>query len=421
MPSDPPPQEMNRVFSRIHQLGASAERIFSRLHTSLERRGNPPPPSEGKSIQIEQARQMAENNKRLMLALRQREMEVERLNGILAGISEGVIMQDLTGRIVMINQAARDLLGTQKNFRDSELGRLLDSYRDVRSVESELVLLGAPARIQLNNRIIGAQLAAVANAQGDRIGSMILLRDVTEDTIAERLKDQFVTAISHELRTPMTVIKGASELLASLPEDQPINQKLLDTLSRNVDILDRMVVELLDLSEMGAGRLSLRSEGVHMERLLWSVVTSLTQDIKKARLDVSLMLRDVDLMSVNGDEQRLRWAFGHLLQNSIRYTEPGGHIHVAAGLDEEDPDYLAIDIIDSGVGISERDLPRIFERFYRGEARTPAGKLIDPRGLGQGLYIARTVAQAHGGYVTAQSVQGEGSVFTVVLPRASAS
>ena len=113
-------------------------------------------------------------------------------------------------------------------------------------------------------------------------------------------------------------------------------------------------------------------------------------------------------------DARLRWSLGHLLQNSIRYTEGGGHILMTASRTDED--YIAIQVVDTGVGISDRDLPHVFERFYRGEPRTQTGRLLDPRGLGQGLFIAREVAEAHGGYLTVRSLQGQGSIFTLVLP-----
>jgi signal transduction histidine kinase len=106
-----------------------------------------------------------------------------------------------------------------------------------------------------------------------------------------------------------------------------------------------------------------------------------------------------------------------MLQNSIRYTEPGGHIVVTARL--EDAASVAMQVVDTGVGISEKDLPHIFERFYRGEPRTSAGKLLDPRGLGQGLFIARRVTEAHNGYLSVQSSPGGGSIFTMVMPAAT--
>ena len=253
---------------------------------------------------------------------------------------------------------------------------------------SELAPLGEPTRIQINNLIVGAQVAAVADSQGNRQGTMIVLRDVTRDALSDRLKDQFVTAISHELRTPMAVIKGMSDVIMGQPADRP-NHRFLETLSRNVDILDRMIVELLDIAEMSETAFSVRNDPIDLEGLLWNVVNGMTPEVRRSQLDVAVMVRDTDRLQITGDDQRLRWAIGHLLQNSIRYTESGGHIIVTASLADEE--HATIQVVDTGVGIAPKDLPHIFDRFYRGEPRTNSGKLLDPRGLGQGLFVARTV------------------------------
>ena len=245
---------------------------------------------------------------------------------------------------------------------------------------------------------------------------MIVLRDMTRDALSERLKDQFITAISHELRTPMAVIKGMSEVVLGQPADKPVNRRFLETIGRNVDILDRMIVELLDISEMSADAFSIRQDPLNIEDLLWNVVNGMEPEVTRAQIDIGIMVRDSKKLHIVGDNQRLRWALGHLLQNSIRYTEPGGHIVVTAR--REDAKNIGIQVVDTGVGISEKDLPHIFERFYRGEPRTRTGKLLDPRGLGQGLFIARKVAEAHDGYLTVRSTPGVGSVFTMILPGA---
>jgi len=412
------PHKAKPAVDRVDELGAATESLFSRLYAGLRRRsGQRRPNPTDERVEIERARLAVERSKQIAQELRRKEQDIERLQAILANIDEGVIMQDNDGRIVMFNSAARRMIGSQKNFWGSDLGRMFEAHGSVQALESELVPLGKPTQIEVNQRSLNAQIAAVADSKGRRLGTMVLLRDNTGEAIAAHLKDRFITAISHELRTPMTVIKGASEVLAGTPVEQPVNRRILDTLTRNVDILDRMVVELLDISEISGGTLKLRDETVALEPLLWSIILSMSADIKKSGMEVNMMMRNSEKLVVAGDEQRLRWAFGHLLQNSIQYTEAGGSVTIAAGLDEDNPSFIAIDFIDNGVGISEKDLPHIFDQFYRGEPRTRGGKLLDPRGLGQGLFVARTVAQGHGGYLTVQSVQGQGSVFTMILPR----
>jgi signal transduction histidine kinase len=401
------PQELSGSLSRVNSLGTATERLFSRLYNSLRLRSN-------KKTQTDNARQEGERNRQIQRAIKRRDLEIDRLNGILATIDEGIIMQDLDGRIIMVNTAARKLIGSRKDFWESELGSLFNAYQDIKTVESELAPLGEPTRIQVNNMIVGAQVAAVADNNGNRLGTMIVLRDVTRDALAERLKDQFVTAISHELRTPMAVIKGMSDVIMGQSADRPPPRRMLETLSRNVDILDRMIVELLDIAEMSETAFSVRHDPINLEELLWNVVNGMTPEVKRSRLDVSVMARDTDKLQIVGDSERLRWALGHLLQNSIRYTESSGHIIITASL--ADKTHATIQVVDTGVGIAKKDLPHIFNRFYRGEPRTSSGKLLDPRGLGQGLFVARTVTESHGGYLSVKSEVGQGSIFTMVLP-----
>lgn len=403
--SNSDPQELSGVIRRVDHLGSATSQLFSRLYQGLRRGSEPQPMLEASTGTSPEQPESAS---------KQRDVEIERLNAIIHALDEGIIVQDTEGRVLIENAAAKKLIGSRKDFWTSELGTLFNAFRDVVRLESELAPLGEPARIQINNMIIGAQVAAVADSNGKRIGTMMVLRDVTRDALADRLKDSFVTAISHELRTPMAVIKGMSDVIMGQPQDKPPNRKFLETLSRNVDILDRMIVELLDIGEMSATAFSVRRDPLNIEDLVWQVERGMKPEVKKAKLDVKIMIKDLDRIHLVGDDQRLRWALGHLLQNSIRYTEPKGHIIIIVGLSGENQ--VAIQVVDTGVGISKRDLPHVFERFYRGEPRTRSGKLLDPRGLGQGLFVARTVAEAHGGYLSVNSEVGQGSVFTMILP-----
>lgn len=403
----PNPEELGGILQRLSQLGVATEQFFSRIYNNLNHRA-----------QVEKSQEVAKRlyrqRQQLKAILERREQELERLHGIIATIDEGIIMQDTEGRVVLINQAAKEMLGSQKAFRESELSALFDAYKDVLRVDSELTPLGEPTRLQVNNRILGATLAAVADSQGERIGTLIVLRDDTREALGDRLKDHFVTAISHELRTPMNALKMSSEVLLGAPEGKPANRRMLEMIGRNVDVLDRMIVELLDISEMTTGTFQIRHDEVEIESLIWNVINGMMPEIRAAQLDVSVMAKDLSKLALRGDHQRLRWALGHLLQNSIHYTERDGHIFFIVSL--HDREHIAIQVVDTGVGISEKDLPNIFNRFYRGEPRTKDGKLLDPRGLGQGLFVARTVAEAHKGYLSVHSTPSKGSVFTMVLP-----
>ncbi len=393
-------QEARGIFGFIRALGTITERLFRRSyqehgHTTLA---------------------AAESPADLATRLRHREAQIEHLTAVLENLGEGVIMQDADGRIILMNRAAYQLLGSQKAFWDGPLARLHQQSRGLAGVTAELEPLGSPIRAEINNRILGAQAAAVADSSGQTIGTIIVLRDVTRDVLAERLKDDFITQISHELRTPLTAIKGMSDVLLSQPADRPPNRRFLETISRNVDVLDRMIVELLDISEISAGTFAVRHDELALDELIWSVIRGLQPRWERARLEVHVQSIRPEQARILGDNRRLRWALGHILENSINYTLPGGRILVRFG--ELRQGRLLIGVEDTGVGIREEDLPHVCERFYRGEARTPDNRLIDPRGLGQGLYIARAVAEAHGGYLSLESKVGVGTRVTLALPPA---
>ncbi len=413
----PETSETGNFLSLLQTVGNVTQMVFGRVYQGLglkrraENDSEPP-------LQPDDTRTLLRaQNKMLSGRVQATETLAARLKAVFANLNEGVIMQDTEGRIVLINSAAEVLLGSIKNFWESDLGRMFNQARQSGSGLAEMELIGAPLRVQVNSRIIGAQLAAVF-AEGDRLGTVIVLRDVTQEALADRLKDEFVTAISHELRTPLTAIKGMADILISQPGDRPPNRKFLEAIGRNAAILDRMIIELLDISEISSGSFAVHKARVALDELIFDVIKSQEARITKADLNVGVLVANRERIYAIGDDQRLRWALGHLLDNALNYTLKGGFITFRVGAVRGER--VLIEVVDTGVGISERDMPHVFERFYRGEAQTPEGKLIDPRGLGQGLYVAKAVADAHSGYLAVESQPGTGSRFTLALPLAPA-
>jgi signal transduction histidine kinase len=399
-----PAQPVANMLQSVDALGENTGRLFGRLYGGLRRKQRIREATQPRTqFQIDQLKQLTQTQT----------TDIARLTGVLAVIGEGVIMQDTEGRIVLMNQAARNLLGSVRMFWSSDLGRMFADARHRTALDGEITL-GQAQRVEVNDRVIGAQLAIVADERGARLGTVLMLRDVTQDALADRLKDQFVTQMSHELRTPLTAIKGMSDVLLEMPGDRPPERRFLEAISRNAAILDRMIVELLDISEIGAGSFAVHQRPVRLLDLLYTVLEGIRPRVEKAELRLSVMVINRERLTVLGDDRRLQWAVGHLLDNSLKYTEPDGEILLRVGRVRDR--YVLIEINDTGVGIHPDDLPHVFERFYRGTARDSAGHVIDPRGLGQGLFVARAVAEAHGGYVSAASVVGEGSTFTLALP-----
>lgn len=403
-------REFRGLVWMLEQLGSAAENVFSRLYGVLSARDKVV--VNAQSLKTYQARA-----EMIQERARRQTVEIARLTGILGVIDEGVIMQAPDGRIILMNEAARRLIGSSKNMWQSELGQLFREAHEVPPVERQMQLVGEPKRIAINNLVLGVRLAAINDEDGRHLGTVMLLRDVTQDSLAEKLKDSFIAHMSHELRTPLTAIKGMSDVLLNIPEGKPPKRSFLEAISRNVATLDRMVVELLDISEISTGSFEIRHDPLKLDELAFTVLKGFEPAIAENQQHATSMIVNLPALRIMGDNRRLQWAVGHLLDNALKYTLPGGDITLQLG--KVRGNRVMLEVSDTGVGIQPKDLPHIFERFYRGEARTPDGRLIDPRGLGQGLYIAEAVVRAHDGYLSVASVPGEGSTFTVELPIAS--
>ena len=409
--------EVNANLGDVHRFGAASESLFRRLYRGLSRR-------QGLERELGRQRQIAQRHttesatlrrrlERLDSEHRQRGDELERLTTVLSSLEEGIILQDMNGKVTMMNQGAQKMLGGKRAFWESALGALFERYRAVHEA-AELTPLGESEEMPLNNRIVRAQLIAIGDDANRRIGTVIVLRDVTYDALAERLKDGFVTHIAREMERPVGVIKLAGELLSGQPEDAAVNQLLLDKLLRNVGALDQLALELLDISRLHAGAFDVQRETVGVENVVWSVVNGIESDIKSRGIDLLVMTRDLSGIKVRGDDARLQWALGHLIRNGATYSKDGGYVALAARVETRNAkEYALISVSDNGVGINQADLPHIFERFYRGDASRSADS---PSGLGQGLYVARAICQAHGGFLEVESRLRIGSIFTMGVP-----
>lgn len=410
--------EANADLNDVHRFGAASESLFRRLYRGFSRR-------QQLEDELRRQRQIAQRHtaesatlrrrfERLESDDRQRRSDLDRLTKVLSSLDEGIIVQDTNGKVTMMNRAAQDMLGGKRAFWDSALGTLFEQYRDVQDAASELTPLGESEELPLNDRLARAQLIAIGDEANRRIGTVIILRDVTYDALAERLKDGFVAHIGRDMERPLGVIRLAGELLSGQPEDADVNQLLLDKLLRNVDILDQLALELLDISRLQAGAFDVKRESVRVENVIWSVVNGMDVEVKSRGIDLLVMARDLSAVEVRGDDTRLQWALGHLIRNGAIYSREGGYVAVASRVEFRNAkSYALISVSDNGMGISPDDLPHIFERFYRGRS-IQAGETVP--GLGQGLYVARAICQVHGGFLDVRSRPNIGSIFTMGIP-----
>ena len=387
----------------VHRFGSASESLFRRLYTRLRR-------------QRAQEREQLQARLADLRAQQQRSLsQLERLQAIFASLEEGIIVQDNSGKVTMINPTAEAMLGGRRNFWGSALGTLFEQYRHVQTTNAELMPLGESDELPLNNRVLRAQLSAIGDENQRRMGTVIILRDITHDALAQRLKDGFVAHIARAMGSPVSVIKLASELLNAQPEDSAVNQRLLDKLLSNVDQLDQLALELLDIAQLQTGSLAVEREPLRVEEVVWSVARDLDAALAQRNIDLLVMARGISGAQVIGDATRLQWALAHLARNGADYGREGGYVALAARSEHRDgKPYALISVSDNGIGIKAADLPHIFERFYRGDSSAAANA---PRGLGQGLYVARAIAQAHGGFLQVESREGRGSIFTLGIPQ----
>ena len=409
----------NAGLGEVHRFGAAGESLFRRLYRGLSRRQQLEEELQRQQLlaQAAQRETLQRDYQQLTSAHRQRGDELTRLHAIFGSLNDGIIVQDPNGKVTMMNGAAEAMLGGKRAFWDSALGTLFERHREVQATEADLTPLADSEEMPLNNRIVRAQLIAIGNEKGRRIGTVIILRDVTYDALAERLKDGFVTFIAREMERPAGVIKLAGELMSAEPEDAAVNQRLLVKLLQNVDILDQLALELLDIARMDAGAFDVERQPVPVERLIWSVVNGMDAEVKSRGLDLLVMARDLSDVQARGDATRLQWALGHLIRNGAAYNEEGGYVALAARVEARNAKpYALISVSDNGFGIRDEDLPHIFERFFRGVAGGRGDDEQASRGLGQGLYVARAICEAHGGFLQVESRHNVGSIFTMGLP-----
>jgi two-component system phosphate regulon sensor histidine kinase PhoR len=339
-----------------------------------------------------------------------------RMRSILSSIGDGVLLEDAQGNIVPLNQAAtvmledaasRFLSGPVRDLPMLEQDRSLDTWANPWLLESR--------RFQVANRIYMAHSATVGSDHGENLGTVIVLRDVTAEMEAEQLKDAFVAHVSHELRTPLTAIKGYTALLGATA-GSALNQtqhNFLDRISRQTDNLVGMINALLDFSEVEAGgRIGLRSELIELPVMIQDIYDEWKAEMEEKPLTFILEMED-NLPKVNVDVTRLRWALINLVRNAHQYTDAGGKITLRLSSAQAD---VVFQVIDTGVGIAEEAQKRLFTRFYR----VMQSHDDNVRGLGLGLYVAKTIIEAHGGSIHVTSEMGVGSTFTVTLPAAPA-
>jgi two-component system sensor histidine kinase SenX3 len=315
--------------------------------------------------------------------------------------ADAIVVVDRIGREVVRNAPARRFDGSRAGevlARDA-VDELLQAALAGVTSQRELELYGPPRQVlQLRSFPL--------RRDGEVVGAVAFTRDVSEARRVENVRRDFVANVSHELKTPIGALGLLAETMAST-EDAAVVQQLADRVVREADRLSRIVDDLLDLSQIEAQEAPLRAPTPVRVLLQESIdLVQVAADLAEVPLVVAPEPPDLE---VSCDRRQMRSALVNLLDNAIKYSGPRQPVEVGAHVDH---DRIALTVRDHGIGIPTRDLERIFERFYR----VDRARSRETGGTGLGLAIVRHVAQAHGGDVTVESREGEGSLFTLHLP-----
>ncbi len=341
---------------------------------------------------------------RLEQRTRQLEAEAARLNSILSHSQTGMVMVNPKGKLAFMNESARQFFDIHHN-----------SKTEVMAMIHGLMELSARDKIEINDYILSTVTTRVTSSQnGDFLGTLIAMNDITQEEMSKQLKDRFITQVSHELRTPLTAITGYGDLIETMVEmGKTPRQDHIQGILSQARLLDKMIAELLSISQMSAGTFSVRRHTIDLRDVLLTALQNELPNIEAAGLTLEKYFHSEPCL-IQGDPQRLLWGFHHILDNATKYTLPGGKITC-----ELSPilngNYHVV-ISDTGVGIRPVDQRYVFEAYFRREAEAPTGEVIDPRGMGLGLYIVQNVIKAHRGTVTLESTWGKGTTIIMTFP-----
>ena len=350
---------------------------------------------------------------RVSRLLQEQATDASQRQAMLASIADGVIATDQKGQIILVNPAAERIL---KREAQTLIGYPLPAVCPMLWREATL----GQSSFEMNGRIIRGNMARVRQAAGEDVGFVAVLRDITQETQAERAKSSFIATVSHELRTPMTAIKGYTDLMTAgigggLNEEQHEYLKIILT---NTERMVRIVNNMIAVSDM-EGEIAFTPEIVDMKPLLQNEARAIHSELERRNHEFSFDCPDT-IPPVMGDQLQLRQVVNNLLTNACKYTRPGGRVEMRVSVlpqdvfSRDDRGYLVVSISDTGIGIPSEEQARIFKRFYRVDTSLS----IEAGGPGVGLSIAKELVELHGGRIWVESQAGEGSTFTFIIPLA---
>jgi len=337
----------------------------------------------------------------------QAEVEKSRLEVVIASLADGIIMTDAAGKVVLANPAASRLFGFQ--VMEAKGRSIIEVVHDheIHALYKKCVASEHEESARVDHGTYFLHVIAAPLPSDRPSGAILLFQDLSQMYALQTMRQEFVANVSHELRTPLAGIKAMVETLKEgALKDENVAPDFLERINGEVDKLTQMVSELMELSRIETGGIKLEREPTDLNLLLKEAARRFTPQAERKKQGIFTRL-DSSLPLVPADSERILETINNILHNAIKFTPEGGTITLSS---RATPDYVTISVADTGIGISVKDLPHVFERFYK------ADKSRTQSGTGLGLAIAKHIVQAHVGKIWVESEPGKGSTFSFSLP-----
>lgn len=337
----------------------------------------------------------------------------QHLKAMLNSMIEGVVVLDRATKVISINPTVEKIFNVSKENCEGRL--FLEAIRntDISEIVNEVIKNGEFISKELAlvwpvNKVFEVNISPVFEKDSVS-GCLIVIHDITEVRKLETMRRDFVANVSHELKTPLTSIKGFVEtLLEGALEDKENSRHFLEIIRNHAERLDSLIDDLLDLSKIESRQVKLDFSQVNLQKLCSEVISGFKSQLKKKNIEASSMI--ADSLVATADKGKLHQVLVNLIGNAVKFNKESGFIKVSV---QDNHDSIKVFIEDSGLGIPEKDLKRIFERFYR----VDKARSRDLGGTGLGLSIVKHIIELHGGTVGVESVEGLGSKFWFTLPK----
>jgi NtrC-family two-component system sensor histidine kinase KinB len=345
------------------------------------------------------------------------------LDATLAAMTDGVIVYNGDGAIIMMNEAAEQMLGYPPEMRAMTVAERMALMPPIREDGKPLPPEEGPALRALRGEDVqnfiyaypfpdrmlwlSAGAAPIRTPDGTSLGAVVTLTDITAQHALREQQSTFLHMVSHDLRVPLTIIQGHQQMLERTLETAVLDetsQVCMQAIGRAAQRMNAMIEDLVEAARLEGGQLRLDPHPLDLESYLSELLQRAAGMLEISRITVEL---PKNLPAVCVDIDRMDRIILNLLSNALKYSEPDTPVALRARRDDRE---VALTIIDQGQGIPAEGIPQLFGRFYR----VPGGRKAE--GIGLGLYITRLLVEAHGGHITVESTEGRGSAFTVTLP-----